>query len=123
MPRPKKRRRVCCMPRNTQFVPVGKNFVSDEAVTMTVDEYEAIRLIDHEGLTQEQCAEYMKIARTTVQYIYNEARKKLSISIVEGKPLLISGGEYKLCNEEIYCGRGRCHRHRNKHSEIEKGDI
>ena len=85
MPRPKKWRKVCCMPANTEFAPVGAGFQPEDAVTMTVEEYESIRLIDHEGFTQEECAGYMKIARTTVQLIYNEARKKLAASLVEGK--------------------------------------
>lgn len=122
MPRPKKWRKVCCMPRNTKFVPVGTDFCPEDAVVMTVDEYEAIRLIDHEGFTQEECSGYMKIARTTVQQIYNDARKKLSVSLVEGKPLLIDGGEYQLCDgNEPYCGCGGCRRHRCGRIETEKG--
>jgi len=79
---------------------------------MTVDEYEAIRLIDLEGLTQEECAKQMNVARTTVQGIYAEARKKLARSLVDGKILLIEGGEYRLC-EGPGKGWGRgCHRHR-----------
>ncbi len=113
MPRPRKWRKVCCMPRNTEFAPVGMRFCHDSAVVMTVDEYEAIRLIDHEGFTQEECAGYMRIARTTVQQIYNDARKKLSVSLVEGKSLLIEGGEYQLCDgAETHCGCGGCRRHR-----------
>lgn len=113
MPRPMKCRKVCCMPRNTEFAPVGCAFAPDEAVVMTVDEYESVRLIDHEGFTQEECAGYMKIARTTVQQIYNDARKKLSVSLVEGKPLQISGGEYRLCDgKEAICGCGGCPKHR-----------
>ena len=69
---------------------------------MTVDEYEAIRLIDLSGLTQEECAGQMNISRTTVQGIYDEARKKLAESLVNGKILMIGGGEYQLCD-----GRGR----------------
>ncbi len=126
MPRPKKWRKVCCMPSSTEFAPVGADFCPDEAVVMTVDEYESIRLIDHEGFTQEECAGYMKIARTTVQQIYNDARKKLSVSLVEGKPLLISGGEYRLCDgSEPYCNCGGCRRHRcgrrNEHQNELKG--
>ena len=64
MPRPRKCRKVCCLPDNDGFVPVN------------VDEYEAIRLIDREGFSQEQCGEYMRIARTTVQQIYAATRKK-----------------------------------------------
>lgn len=123
MPRPKKWRRVCCLPVRTEFAPVGEPYHSDDAVIMTVDEYEAIRLIDHEGFTQEECAGYMKVARTTVQQIYNDARKKLSVSLVEGKPLMISGGEYRLCEgNEPYCGCGGCRRHRRSRIEITEGE-
>lgn len=123
MPRPKKWRRVCCLPIRTEFVPVGEPFHSDAAVVMTVDEYEAIRLIDHEGFNQEECARYMNIARTTAQQIYNDARKKLSVSLVEGKPLVISGGEYRLCEgNEPYCRCGGCHRHRRGRTETMEGE-
>lgn len=124
MPRPKKRRRVCCLPICNEFVPIGEPINSDDAVIMTVDEYEAIRLIDHEGFSQEECAGYMNIARTTAQQIYNKARKKLSLSLVEGRPLIISGGEYRLCEgNEPHCMRGGCHRHRRGRMEPTKGEI
>lgn len=123
MPRPKKWRRVCCLPHRTEFAPVGEPFHPVDAVVMTVDEYEAIRLIDYEGFNQEECARYMNIARTTAQQIYNDARKKLSVSLVEGKPLVISGGEYRLCEgNEPYCGCGGCHRHRRSRMETTEGE-
>ncbi|MBA1336984.1 MAG: hypothetical protein HPY66_3420 [Firmicutes bacterium] len=80
---------------------------------MTVEEYETIRLIDLEGLTQEECADRMDVARTTVQRIYNDARKKLAEALVNGNVLKIEGGNYKLCDEreQVYgCGRRRRHR-------------
>ncbi|MEG0272194.1 MAG: DUF134 domain-containing protein [Hydrogenoanaerobacterium sp.] len=123
MARPKKWRKVCCMPRSTEFAPVGTDFCINDAVVMPVDEYEAIRLIDHEGFTQEECAAYMKIARTTVQQIYNDARKKLSVALVDGKPLIISGGEYRLCDgAEAYCGCGGCRRHSRSCAAAVKGE-
>lgn len=113
MSRPRKWRRVCCLPDSDRFGPLnavdnGKDFVS-----MSVDEYETIRLIDLEGFTQEECAGHMKIARTTVQGMYCDARKKISESLVNGKVLRIEGGDYRLCDgQAIECRLGGCHRHR-----------
>jgi len=110
--RPKKWRKVCSLPTNNSFGPMNCKFLNEDIVYMTVDEYETIRLIDHQGFTQEECSQYMKIARTTVQQIYNDARKKISKSLVEGKLLKIDGGEYKLCDgKELTCGCGGCKKH------------
>lgn len=80
---------------------------------MSVDEYEAIRLIDAEGYTQETCAEHMNVSRSTIQGIYDSARRKLSDSLVNGKVLWIEGGEYRLCDGTSRgCGGGGCNRHR-----------
>ena len=75
MPRPRKCRKVCLLPDNNGFVPISGG---DELtpIVLNVDEYEAIRLIDREGFSREQCGEYMRIAGTTVQQIYASARKK-----------------------------------------------
>lgn len=113
MPRPRKCRKVCRLPNNNGFIPVCQG-EAQEPIILNVDEYEAIRLIDRESFSQEQCGEYMHIARTTVQQIYTNARKKLADALVEGRPLSISGGDYHLCDgNESYCGCGGCHRHRH----------
>ena len=120
MPRPKKWRKVCCLPANDSFGPLpgcgqasGNAGEAGQSVTMTVDEYEAVRLIDLEGMNQEACAEKMRIARTTVQSIYAEARKKLADSLVNGKLLRIEGGDYELCDgHSTRCGMGVCRRRR-----------
>lgn len=111
MPRPVKWRKVCSLPESNKFGPLDSTLIDQEHVCMTVDEYETIRLIDLEGFTQEECAKQMNIARTTVQGIYMEARRKLAESLVNGKVLIIKGGEYRLCDDSGNgCGRG-CHRH------------
>ena len=97
MPRPRKCRKVCCLPDNDGFVPVrgGEELTP---IVLNMDEYEAIRLIDREGFSQEQCGEYMRIARTTVQQIYAATRKKLADALVEGLPLRIEKGDFVLCS-------------------------
>lgn len=82
---------------------------------MEIDEYEAIRLIDLEGFSQEECAIQMDVSRPTVQRIYMEARRKIAESLINGKVLSIEGGEYRLCDGlGNGCGRG-CHKRRGKH--------
>ena len=113
MPRPFKWRRVCCLPENNRYGPLNAAENDNGVVQMSVDEYEAIRLIDTEGYTQEKCAEHMNVSRSTIQSIYDSARKKLSDSLVYGKVLWIEGGEYRLCDGMSRgCGGGGCHRHR-----------
>ena len=113
IPRPKKWRKVCCLPESDRFGPLNLSINGEHFVTMTIDEYETIRLIDLEGFTQEECANHMHIARTTVQGIYNDARKKIAESLVNGKILRIEGGDYKLCDgDKKSCGGGGCRRYR-----------
>lgn len=80
------------MPLFRSFSPDDVHVQSAESVRMTVDEYEALRLLDDEGLTQEACAARMNVARTTVTAIYESARKKVAQALVHGKRLLITGG-------------------------------
>lgn len=114
MPRPIKRRRVCCLPQCSQFGPFNQEgqVNKEEFVIMTIDEYETIRLIDLEALTQEECAQQLNVARTTVQKVYMDARRKLADSLVNGKILRIEGGNYILCEEldRPHCGSHCCRR-------------
>lgn len=107
MARPVKWRKVCSLPENRRFGPLDSKGINGDFIGMTVDEYETIRLIDMEGFTQQECAAQMNVARTTVQGIYIEARRKLARSLVDGKTLKIEGGEYRLCDGT---GGGECHR-------------
>ncbi len=118
MARPRKGRNVCSLPDNNRFGPLNMRNKQDQVMIMAIDEYETIRLIDLEGLTQAECADQMHVARTTVQRIYSEARKKLAASLVNGMVLKIEGGDYKLCGGlEQRCGRGSCRRQRGKQNK------
>lgn len=109
MGRPSRLRRICSEPAYDRFDPAG--FSSGGTVTLTLDEYETIRIIDLEKRTHEQCAKQMDISRTTVTEIYESAREKIADSIVNGKTLLIAGGRYRMCDGgAVQCCRGNCRR-------------
>jgi len=111
MARPRKCRRICQEPEYVLFQPDG--IASAEAVILSFDEFEVIRLVDLQGLTHEQCAAQMDISRTTVTEMYEHARHTLAECIVNGKRLSIQGGDYRLCDgtaaccTPCACGRGR----------------
>lgn len=122
MSRPRKFRRVCGLPQNESFIPANARG-HKEPVILSIDEYEAIRLIDKEGLSQEECGEYMQVARTTVQQIYSEARKKIADALVDGRALHIRGGNYRICEgNSNHCGRGICRRHRHGRISEKEGE-
>ncbi len=102
MPRPQRCRKVCREPEYCAFSPAG--VASGGAVVLTVDEYEVIRLVDLERLTHSQAAKLMEISRTTATEIYNCAREKIARCIVNGRPLIVSGGSYALCGGGKCCG-------------------
>lgn len=101
--RPTKKRRVCALPGFTEFYARRED--EAPAVYLTVEEYETVRLMDYFGLTQQECAAEMEVARTTVQALYVSARKRIAAALVEGRPLLITGGSYTVCPAACRCGR------------------
>lgn len=113
MPRPRKWKKVFCLPKRTLYGPLNKFNQDSDTIIMSVEEYETIRIIDLENLTQEECADKMDVARTTVQRLYNDARNKLALSLVNGNCIKIEGGDYILHDEnEFVNGHGRGKRHR-----------
>lgn len=114
MSRPVKLRKVCSLPDNKKYGPIDLTVDEENYINMTIDEYETIRLIDLEDFTQEECAKQMNIARTTVQGIYKVARRKMAESLVDGKLLIIDGGEIRICNNlGNECGPG-CQKERQR---------
>ncbi|MBZ4664074.1 MAG: putative DNA-binding protein [Caloramator sp.] len=111
MPRPRKYRKVCCLPKVNEFGPLNVKELNNYVI-MTVEEYETIRLMDLENLSQEETAERMGVARSTIQRIYEEARRKIADFIVNGKTLKIEGGDYRVCDFNVDNNRcALCRRH------------
>ncbi len=126
MARPTKCRRVCRVPDTLSFVPTGmERGGCDRTVILTLDEYETVRLIDREQLSQEECSVHMDISRTTVQKIYDTARKKLADALVDGLPLVIEGGEYTLCDgSPRHCGANACYKQKiDQTYRMQKGET
>ena len=119
MPRPCKKRRICARPSCLQFGPLGGGSPTEPAVFMTLDEYECIRRMDYEGLTQQQCAAQMDVARTTIQGIYSSARQKIAFCLVNGCPLRLEGGNVILCEKKAHCRKHCCGNQKKKSEDIQ----
>ena len=96
MPRPRHFRRVGCLPQTTYYKPQGIPLAVLQHINLAVDELEAIRLTDLEGLYQQDAAEKMNISRQTLGRILESAHKKIADALVNGKALSIEGGQIEL---------------------------
>ncbi len=94
MPRPKRCRRICGYPDYWSFAPEEPDI--HETVLFMLDEFETIRLIDYQKMTQEECAREMGVSRATVTGIYEQARFKIADAMVNGKRIRITGGTYRI---------------------------
>ena len=106
MPRPQKCRRICFTPQYDSFYP--ENSQTDDTITLTLDEYEVIRLVDLEKKTHEQCSAQMDVSRTTVTEIYESAREKIADAIINGRSFKIEGGNYRFCDGTARCCKKDC---------------
>ena len=100
MSRTRKCRKIRSFPDYYSFIPEDAEAEGIETIMLSLDEFETIRLLDHEGLNQEQCAARMGVARTTVTAMYESARKKLISAVVEGRRLCIAGGNIEIDRDE-----------------------
>lgn len=96
MVRPKKDRIVSQNPDVSYFKPRGIPLMKLEEITLTMEEFEAIRLADIEGLSQEEAGERMGISRATFGRIILQARKNVADALINGKAIRIEGGHYKI---------------------------
>ncbi len=120
MARPQKSRIVACDPGASYFKPRGVPLREMEEVRLTIDQMEAIRLADLEGLSQQEAGGKMGVSRATFGRIVQRARRTVAEALVHGKAILLEGGNYKIgdgkrqfgcmaCNFiwEEACGAGR----------------
>ena len=139
MPRSPRCRRVAQQPDATYFKPQGIPIRELEEVVLAVDELEALRLADQEGMYHDQAAERMNISRATFGRIIEAARLKVADALVQGKALRIGGGNFQVakmrtfhCNDcghtwQEPFGTGRpaacpkCHKNNFSRAEREHG--
>jgi predicted DNA-binding protein (UPF0251 family) len=89
MPRPCKRRRVRGRPNSLYFKPAGIRLIDLEESELSLEEFESIRLIDSQEVSQEEAAVKMEISQPTLSRILKLARKKIADAIVNGKAIKI----------------------------------
>lgn len=108
MPRPCKSRKLSNPPKMKGFHPFGIAVCEKVHVIMQCDEYETIKLLNYDKLTQLEAAERMEISQPTLTRIYNSALTKMAIAFVEGKSILIEGGNFEYEKEWFKCNV--CHK-------------
>lgn len=102
MARPQNCRRINFMPECIFFKPRGIPMSSLDVIVLTLDELEAVRLADLQGLYQEKAAESMKISRQTFGRILDSAHRKIGEVLILGKALQIEGGEIKMAAKRTF---------------------
>ncbi|WP_321494708.1 DUF134 domain-containing protein [uncultured Desulfobacter sp.] len=105
MPRPKRPRCIASEPAIKGFKPRGTEETGE--VILSLEEFEALRLIDYEGMDQSGAAEVMDVSRQTVGRVLKTARYKMAESLVTAKRLTVQGGCYQMRGR----GMGRRRRH------------
>jgi LSD1 subclass zinc finger protein len=103
MPRPKKDKIVGSPPLFSCFKPVGVRRCLLRDTKLELDEYEAIRLSDYEGLDHVRAAARMGISRSTFSRLVETARKKVARFLVDGEVLQIAGGRIHFRDNILKC--------------------
>jgi uncharacterized protein len=103
MPRPKKNKMVSSPPLYSGFKPVRVRRDMLQDISLEIDEYEAIRLSDYEGLGHAEAAEEMEISRSTFSRLIEKARRKVATFLIEGRMLHIEGGNIHFRDNVLKC--------------------
>jgi len=105
--RPRKKRQVNFFPRAVYFKPQNIPLASLREINLTLDELEALRLVDWQGLGQTEAGEKMNISQSTLQRILKEARQKIAGALVKGQAIRVEGGEVTMPGFGRGLGRGQ----------------
>lgn len=100
---PYRKRRIQMPPRFGHFKPAGVPRRLLKRIELTLDEYEAIRLADYDGLEHLEAAEQMNISRSTFTRLIEKARHKVAEVVVDGREMVIEGGNIDLVNTLLRC--------------------
>jgi uncharacterized protein len=103
MPRPQKSRKVCNPPKMQGFKPFGIAVCDTEKIILHFDEFETIKLVNYDKLSQDEAAESMNVSRPTLTRIYNNALLKIARAFVEGSSIIIEGGNFEFEKEWYKC--------------------
>ena len=103
MPRQKRSRLILNPPTIKGMSPFGMQKRSSEKISLFFEEYQAIKLLDYEGMTQEQASVHMEVSRPTLTRVYETARQKVAKSLTEGKDLVIRGGKFHFDSSWFRC--------------------
>jgi predicted DNA-binding protein (UPF0251 family) len=99
-------RRVNFIPQITYFKPAGVPLAQLQEIRLSVEEAEAIRLKDLEGLEQQECAQRMSVSRTTFARVLASARQKMADALLSGKAIRIEGGNFEMALRRFRCING-----------------
>ena len=112
MPRPRKLRHCCHYPADRVFKPQGIPMQDIESLELSLDEFEAMRFCDLDGLDQAEAGRQMKISRGTVQRLLYSARRKLVAAILDNHAILVNLKEGEACHVGLHSHKRRPRRER-----------
>ena len=103
MSRPQKSRKITDPPRMSGFKPFGMASCEMGSVVLQYDEFQCIKLVNYDHMSQEEASELMAVSRPTLTRIYNKALEKIATAFVEGRVVRIAGGNIEFVKEWYKC--------------------
>ena len=108
MARPVKQRKIVSPYPTVDFLLLDRREPVNGTVSFLLEEFEAVKLIDYEGLNHEQAAKQMNVSRSTITRIYKRARAKIAESLVENRSLKLNSVNIYLSENWLGCNDCEC---------------